>query len=630
MAVLSVENLAKSYGDRTLFSDVTFGLTRDDRVGLIGVNGSGKSTLLRVLLGEEEADGGRIARETGSRIEYLAQEPDLDPAKTALETVLADGPRAFEVVKDYEEACQRLSETPDDPELIERVTELSEKMDAVDGWDVETEAKTILSKVGMGETTKPIDAMSGGQRKRVALARALVRPSDLLIMDEPTNHLDVDTVAWIEDYLSGRATGLLVITHDRYFLNRVTNVIFELADQTIYRHEGNYSDFVEARQERRRRRRKQEQKRKKLAKKELEWLRRGPKARGTKAKARKKRAKDLQEKKYDLDDQSVEIDTVERRLGKKIINVEGVSKSRDRRCVIDNFTYRVDRDERLGIIGPNGAGKSTLLDIIAGRLSPDDGDVEHGKTVAIGYYDQQTEDLDPDVRVHDYITEEAHRVPTSDGWMTATQMLDLFLFDKQKQWTYIEKLSGGERRRLYLLRILMQQPNVLLLDEPTNDLDVDTLTVFEDYLDDFEGAVITVSHDRYFLDRTVDHLLAFDGKGGIERIPGNYSHYEELREKQRKEERQKRRRQREREEEQRRDEESSAESAGLSYREEQELQQLEERIDELEVRLQEIDEEFVEQATNFEAVSQLEEEKAEVEQELEESMERWMGLSERA
>lgn len=630
MVVLSVENLSKSYGDRLLFEEVTFALSRDDRVGLIGVNGSGKSTLLRILIGEQTPDDGRIARSNDARIEYLAQDPDLDLAKTALEVVLSDGPKAFEVVRQYEDVCRRVAESPDDEALIEEMTQLSEKMDRIDGWNLESEAKTILSRLGMDEPNKPVSTMSGGQRKRVALARALVRPSDLLILDEPTNHLDVDVISWIEGYLANRTSGLLLITHDRYFLDRVTNVILELEDQTIYRHRGNYSDFIKARQKRHDELRKREKKRAKLAKKELEWLRRGPKARGTKAKARKQRAKELLETSYEREDESVEIDTVERRLGKKVIIAEKLEKSRRGQKLLDGLTYRVDRRDRLGIVGPNGVGKSTLLDIIAGRLEPDAGHIEHGQTVAIGYYDQQTETLDPTMRVHDYVTEVAHRVPTSEGWMTASQMLELFLFDKQKQWTFIEKLSGGERRRLYLLRILMGEPNVLLLDEPTNDLDVDTLTVLEDYLDDFSGAVITVSHDRYFLDRTVDHLLAFRGDAVVEEIPGNYSYYEErLAEERRRRADEEAASRREKEDAQvRRKAADTAEPRKLTYREERELEALEERISKMEERASEIDEEMVEQAVDYEVVAQLDAEKTALNAELETSLERWMELSE--
>lgn len=632
MTILTAEGLSKAFGDRVLFEGVRFGISREDRVGLIGVNGSGKSTLLKILMGKMEPDEGEVNRAKGARIEYLSQRPGLDPSHSAMEAVLAEGPQAFEVVQSYEEACRRLEANPQDEEVLQEVTRLSEVMDRVKGWTLESEAKRILSQLGIDDAAMAVSSMSGGQQKRVALARALIRPADLLILDEPTNHLDVDVIAWLEGYLARRTSGLLLITHDRYFLDRVTNMILELADQRIYRHRGNYSDFIEAREKRHEELRKKEQKRSKLAKKELEWLRRGPKARGTKAKARIKRAKKLINTSYEVDEQSVEIDTVERRLGKKVIAARGVTKRRDGRTLIEDFDYHVDRRDRLGIVGPNGVGKSTLLDLLAGRLEPDEGEVERGSTVEIGYYDQRTQGLDPTQRVHDYVSEVAHRVPTSDGWMTASQMLELFLFDKRKQWTYIEKLSGGERRRLYLLRVLMGQPNILFLDEPTNDLDVDTLTVLEDYLDDFEGAVVTVSHDRYFLDRTVEHLLAFGPQGQVQEIPGNYSYYEERLEEERTRRRQK---EAERKAEAKKKDDQSARrakkaSSGLSYREGQELARLEERIAQIESRQSELDELMVKWATDFEKVRELDDEKKAIEEEYEEAFLRWMELSEKA
>ena len=632
MVVLSVENLSKAYGDRLLFDEVTFAISRDDRVGLIGVNGSGKSTLLRILDGQEAPDDGRVARANDARIEFLDQDPDLDSEQTALEAVLAGGPEAFAVVDSYERACRRLAENPEDSDCIDEMSRLSEEMDRVGGWNLETEARTILTKLGMGEVDKLVGAMSGGQKKRVALARALLRPSDLLILDEPTNHLDVEVVAWLEGYLARRTSGLLLITHDRYFLDRVTNLILELEDETIYRHRGNYSDFLEARERRREDLKIREQKRASLAKKELEWLRRGPKARGTKAKARVQRAHELLDSSYAVDESSVEIDTVERRLGKKVIVLDEVKKRRGDQQIIGGFSYRLARRDRLGIVGPNGVGKSTLLDLVAGRLEADEGLVERGETVVIGYYDQTSESLDGSLRVHDYITEVAHRVPTSDGWLTASQMLELFLFDKHKQWTFIEKLSGGERRRLYLLRVLMGQPNILLLDEPTNDLDVDTLTVLEDYLDEFEGAVIAVSHDRYFLDRTMEHLLYFRGGGVIEEIPGNYSYLEQRLEQERREQAAEEARQRSEQEAKASEPAASASKKPrkITYREEKELEGLDEKVAALEERLSEIDEEFVAKAADYEAVAALDEEKQRVEAQLEAAVERWMELSELA
>ncbi|TXD39416.1 ABC-F family ATP-binding cassette domain-containing protein [Lujinxingia vulgaris] len=632
MVVISVDSVAKSFGDRTLFKDVSFGLGADDRVGLLGVNGAGKTTLLRILLELEPPDEGKVTHARQARIEYLPQEPDLEPQRTALETVIADGPQAFRVVEAYEAACRALATNPEDNDLIMRVAELGEEMDRVGGWTLENEAKTILSQLGILNHDQPVGQMSGGQQKRVAMARSLVRPSDLLILDEPTNHLDIETVAWLEDYLASRSTGLLLITHDRYFLDRVANVILELADHTVYRHAGNYSAFLEARAHREELKHIAESKRAQLAKKELAWLRRGPKARTTKSKSRIQRAHALIDGAVNLDEQKVEIDTVESRLGKKIIRLDHVSHAYEGRTILNEVSYTVDRRDRLGIVGPNGAGKSTLLNIIADRLTPDHGSVDIGETVVIGYFDQQAEGLDPDMRVHDYITEVAHRIPTSDGFLTASQMLDLFLFDRDKQWTYIHKLSGGERRRLYLLRILMRQPNVLLLDEPTNDLDVDTLTVLEDYLDSFDGAVITVSHDRYFLDRTCEHLLTFNEGGNVEEVPGNYAFLEERRAQQARKDRQDAAA---RAEAQR---SSTPEPAApttdaprkLSYKERRELEALEPRIAQIEERLEAIDQAMVASATDYEAVASLDEEKATLSAELETALERWMELSELA
>ena len=632
MVVISVDSVAKSFGDRTLFKDVSFGLGADDRVGLLGVNGAGKTTLLRILLGLEPPDEGKVTHARQARIEYLPQEPDLEPERTALETVIADGPQAFRVVEAYEAACRALATNPEDNDLIMRVAELGEEMDRVGGWTLENEAKTILSQLGILNHDQPVGQMSGGQQKRVAMARSLVRPSDLLILDEPTNHLDIETVAWLEDYLASRSTGLLLITHDRYFLDRVANVILELADHTVYRHVGNYSAFLEARAHREELKQIAESKRAQLAKKELAWLRRGPKARTTKSKSRIQRAHALIDGAVNLDEQKVEIDTVESRLGKKIIRLDHVSHAYEGRTILNDVSYTVDRRDRLGIVGPNGAGKSTLLNIIANRLTPDQGVVDIGETVVIGYFDQQAEGLDPDMRVHDYITEVAHRIPTSDGFLTASQMLDLFLFDRDKQWTYIHKLSGGERRRLYLLRILMRQPNVLLLDEPTNDLDVDTLTVLEDYLDSFDGAVITVSHDRYFLDRTCEHLLTFKENGHVEEVPGNYVFLEERRALQARAERQEAAARAEAERT------TSPEPAApnpdaprkLSYKERRELEALEPRIAEIEERLEAIDQAMVASATDYEAVAALDDEKTTLSAELEAALERWMELSELA
>lgn len=628
--VLTVENLSKSYGDRLLFEGVNFGIDDQDRIGLIGANGAGKSTLLKLLLGKVELDSGRIATRNDAHIEYLSQNPTLDPSLGALEQILSDGPEAFQVVQRYERACRELELRPQDTHVIGRMERLSQEMDRLQAWSVESEARAVLGALGIEDHAQKIEAMSGGQQKRVALARALLRPSDLLILDEPTNHLDVETIEWLESYLSQRQGALLLITHDRYFLDRVTTVIFELAEKQIYRHEGNYSYFLESRAMREETQAKQEQKRAQLAKTELAWLRRGPQARTTKAKARIERANELIDARYGPErKEQVTLETVTSRLGKKILEIENLSKSHGARRVLENFTYTFKRGERLGIVGPNGVGKSTLLNLLTGRIQPDAGTIEVGETVVFGYYDQNSEELDESKRVHDYIVENSNRIETADGTLSASQMLERFLFSRQRQWDPIAKLSGGERRRLYLLKILMQQPNVLLLDEPTNDLDVETLTVLEDYLDSFEGVVITVSHDRYFLDRVVDHLLIYESAGTPHEFPGGYSLWLE----------EKKRRQKDQAAEQARIAAAQAPaetrkprrantSKKMSYMDQREYEALMPRIEAIEQELSTLNEEMSTKHDDYEALQALMARQQELEEELERSMERWMELEE--
>lgn len=638
MIVLTAENLSKAYGPQTLFENVSFGIADNEKVGLLGVNGAGKSTLVRIITGLESADSGKISYGRDARIEYLSQNPALDESLSALDAVLADGPESFQVVRAYEEVCRQLEADPSNMKIIDKMTALGAEMDRVNGWTLESDAKMTLGKLGLDDWTQKVGTMSGGQKKRVALARALMRPSDLLILDEPTNHLDVTTVAWLENYLAQRQSGVLLITHDRYFLDRVTNVILEIDAGQVHRHTGNYSAFLEARANRESLLAIREQKRSQLAKKELEWLRTGPKARTTKSKSRIERANELLNTSYAREEQRVEIDTVESRLGRKIIEVENVSKAFDGRTVLKDFTYFATRRDRIGIVGPNGAGKSTLLNIIAGRMQPDSGTVELGTTVVLGYYDQQSMDLDESMRVHDYITQIAHRIPTSDGFLTATQMLELFLFNRERQWTYVGKLSGGEKRRLYLLRILMTQPNVLLLDEPTNDLDVETLSVLEDYLDSFEGVVIAVSHDRYFLDRVVEHILSFEEDGTVVEVPGNYTYWAEQQR-----EREELAREAERVAQARQAVEASKTAGGnkpaansgkgerkLSFNERREFEKLEKRIAEIEERVEAIDQEMIAHSNAFERIAALHDEKTALEAELEVGIERWMELGEYA
>ena len=629
MVILTAQQLSKGFGDRTLFDDVSFGISSEDKIGIIGANGTGKSTLLNIIIGHMETDSGEVATNRQAHIELLSQRPDLDEEATALAAVLEDGPEAFQVLKDYERACHQLELSPEDAQAMTRVTRLADEMDRVDGWSVEGEARSLLGALGIEDLRQVVSEMSGGQRKRLALARALLRPSDLLILDEPTNHLDVATIEWLESYLGARQGALLLITHDRYFLDRVTNVIFELAEKTLYRHEGNYSAFLESRAERIAQQEQKEQRRQQLAKKELEWLRRGPKARTTKSKSRIERANALLDARYGPEQRGeVEIDTLTSRLGKKILELDGIHKQFGDHVVLRDITYVFPRHDRLGIVGPNGAGKSTLLNIISGRLKADSGTLEVGETVVFGYYDQESEELDESQRVHDYITSASNKIDTRGGDnLSAAQMLERFLFDRQRQWDPIRKLSGGERRRLYLLRVLMEQPNVLLLDEPTNDLDVETLTVLEDYLESFEGVVIVVSHDRYFLDRTVDHLLVFQEDNSVVEFPGAYSDWLEKK----REDDAAAATAKKLEEERKRDDSSAKQNTSkrLSYMEQRELDALGPKMEELEGALEAIDQEMAERHDDYTLLQELTERKQALSAELDEALERWMELEEK-
>lgn len=527
MNLLSLENLTKTYGERILFDKVTFGIEDTDKIGLIGVNGTGKSTLLRVIAGHETADSGTVTKGQSVSVEFLPQNPAFDTQASVLEQVFTGSSAVMKVLRDYEQTLELIQRNPDHAGYQKQLIGLSQQMDALDAWQLESEAKTILTKLGIDDFTAIIGNLSGGQRKRVALARALIHPADLLILDEPTNHLDNDTIEWLEQYLHKRKGALLMITHDRYFLDRVATRMIELDKGTLYSYTGNYSNFLQMKAEREEQREASENKRQNLLRNELAWIKRGAKARTTKQKARIDRFEQLNAIKPYLKDSNLEITAGASRLGRKIIELTEVCKAFDNEPLIRNFNYIVLKDDRVGIIGANGSGKSTLLNIVAGKISPDSGQVEIGQTVKIGYFSQENGDMDESMRVIDYIKEEANFLTTADGGMiTATQLLERFLFSPTLQWMPISKLSGGEKRRLYLLKILMSAPNVLLLDEPTNDLDIQTLTILEDYLDGFPGALIVVSHDRYFLDRLVDKVFAFEGDR-ISLHNGGYTEYQE-------------------------------------------------------------------------------------------------------
>lgn len=528
MNILTVERLSKSYGEKVLFDEASFGMEDQDKIGLVGVNGTGKSTFLRVIAGYDTPDEGKVSVNGDVRIRYLAQNPDYDPEMTVLQQVFRGEGEELRSVYLYMETLKELEETGSDPSLEAKLASYGETIDRLGAWQLESEAKSVLSKLGITEFDRKMGELSGGQRKRVALASALIQPSELLILDEPTNHIDNDSVAWLESYLQKRRGALLMITHDRYFLDRVCGVMLELERGNLYRYEANYSRFLELKAEREEREASAEQKRQNLLRTELAWIRRGAKARSTKQKARIERFEKLVEAAPEQRSAGLDISVASSRLGRKIVEISELRYEVDDRMLIAGLTYTAVPHDRVGIIGPNGSGKSTLLNLIAGRLDPSGGEVVLGQTVKLGYYTQEHQEMNNEQRVLEYIKEEAEVITTADGSrITAAQMLERFLFPSALQWTPIAKLSGGEKRRLYLLRVLMGAPNVLLLDEPTNDLDIQTLAVLESYLDEFPGAVFAVSHDRYFLDRTVDKIIAFEGEGRLAVHVGDYSDYAE-------------------------------------------------------------------------------------------------------
>lgn len=530
MSLVTLQSVKKDFGIKELLKDANFSLDTNDKVGLIGTNGSGKSTLLKMIARLESIDSGQILVNSGAKIVYLPQQPDIDENHTVLEQVFADSGEQMHLVKEYEELSDKLAHYPDDSQLMSRLSSVMQRMDATGAWEVETNAKIILTKLGIADFDVKVGTLSGGYRKRIALAAALISEPDLLLMDEPTNHLDALSVEWLQSYLNRYRGALLLITHDRYFLDRVTNKIIEIDRGDIYTYTGNYSYYLEKKALAEESAVSTQRKHQGILRRELEWLKKGPKARSTKQKARIERAHALRDTEFKQLNGKVDISTIGRRIGKKVIELKNVSKAYNGRTLIKDFTYEFSPEDRIGIIGGNGAGKSTLMDIITARVKPDSGIVEIGTTIHIGYFNQHSEELltavNEDQRVIDYIKEEGEFIEISDGTkITASQMLERFLFPGNQQYAPIHKLSGGEKRRLFLLRILISAPNVLILDEPTNDLDVQTLAVLEDYLEDFNGCVIVVSHDRYFLDRTVDTIFALEAGGSLRQYPGNYSIY---------------------------------------------------------------------------------------------------------
>lgn len=638
MFLLAVKSFKKDFGIKEILRDASFSLSENDKVGLIGTNGSGKSTLLKMMAGLEPIDAGERLVNPNIHIVYLPQQPDMDENHTVLEQIFADSGEKMALVRQYEEISDQLAHGQGDPNiLMAQLSSISQRMDANGAWDLETNAKVILSKLGIDDLSTKIGALSGGYRKRIALAAALLSEPDVLLMDEPTNHLDAESVEWLQSYLNRFRGALLLITHDRYFLDRVTNRILEIDRGDLFTYDGNYSYYLEKKALAEEAAVSSQRKHTGVLRRELEWLKRGPKARSTKQKARIDRIHEMQDKEFKQTQGKVEISTMGRRIGKKVIELTGITKAYGDRTLIRDFTYEFSPDDRVGIIGGNGAGKSTLMNIITGKVQPDAGTVEIGSTIHIGYFDQHSEDvnLNPEQRVINYLKDVAELVKTADGSIiTASQMLERFLFPPDQQYAPIHKLSGGERRRLFLLRVLLQAPNVLILDEPTNDLDVQTLAVLEEYLEDFNGCVIVVSHDRYFLDRTVNTIFALQPGGEIKQYPGNYSLYLDYKKRQ---------------------EEEAIESPSvtkpsqstvpsqdiakpstnkprkLSYKEKRELEELETNIPAMEAEKAAIEKTLYENPPfGYTEVSQLSERLAALETEIDAATERWLELSELA
>ncbi|WP_338430239.1 ABC-F family ATP-binding cassette domain-containing protein [Synechococcus elongatus] len=636
MALMTLRNVSKDYGLKVLLQSASFSVSDRDRIGLIGRNGSGKSTLLRILAGLETADSGDIQRQSGLRTVYVPQDPQLDPDRTVLEQVFADAGEQLQLVRDYEAISEQLATAQGETAeaLMARLTSLSQQLDAQDAWGLETQAKIVLSRLGIHNFQQRVGDLSGGYRKRLGLASALLADPELLLLDEPTNHLDADSVEWLQSFLSKFRGALVLITHDRYFLDRVTNRILDLDRGELSAYDGNYAYYLLKKAEQEAAAASSAHKFQGVLRRELAWLQRGPKARSTKQKARIQRIEEMRSQEGRAAAGRVEIAAASQRLGKTVVRLENVSKRFGDRQLIQNFSYEVSPEERLGIIGPNGVGKSTLLNLMTGQLAPDEGNVVQGSTVCFGYVDQQAEGLElaaqKQQRPIDYLREEGEYLPLGNGEkLSASQLLERFLFPPAQQYAPIAALSGGEKRRLYLLRILMTAPNVLILDEPTNDLDIQTLAVLEEYLEDFPGTVIVISHDRYFLDRTVDSILAFEPTGELRHYPGNYSVYLEYQQKQANSTEIESLKQSKSNAERSSNQPSRSQQRRLSFKEKRELEQLELQIPVWEAEKAEIESKLYQDGSGgFSQLQALSEQLAELENRIETGTERWLELSE--
>ena len=586
MILLNAEGISKSYSEKILLDNVSLGINEGDKIGLIGVNGTGKSTFLKILAGVDEAEAGTVITGNGVRIGYLPQNPDFDGDKTILEQAMAGVSPAEQEAKEFQ-------------------------------------VKNILTRLGLSDYEQKIGVLSGGQKKRVAMAAALAAETELLILDEPTNHIDSSMVDWLEIYLAAYKGAIFMITHDRYFLERVANKIVELDHGKLYSYPANYSKYLELKSQREEMELASQRKRQSLLRKELEWIQRGARARGTKARFRVERYEELSTAPTIEEDAKMEISASFSRMGRKTIEIENISKAYGDKVLIKDFSYLLRRDDRLGILGPNGCGKSTLLKMIAGKIQPDSGSIVLGETVKLGYFSQECEEMDLNQRPIDNIKDIAVEVETPNGTLSASQLMETFLFDSTLQYTTIGRLSGGERRRLYLLGILMEAPNILILDEPTNDLDIQTLTILEDYLESYAGAVIVVSHDRYFLDKVVDHIFAYEGNGSIRQYNGGYTDYYTLHKEEEKKEKQ---------------EKAAVQSTRASrttlppklkftFKEQKEFETIDEDIAALEEKIEQADKDMKKASADFVRLQELMDEKAQLEEQLAEKMERWVYLN---
>ncbi|MGC4498227.1 ABC-F family ATP-binding cassette domain-containing protein [Enterococcus faecium] len=623
MKELKVTDLKKTYGEKDLFDQISFLVHEKDRIGLIGTNGTGKTSLLNIIAGIDSGDGDRqtVFYPTDYRIGYLSQAAEFSDELTVLQAVFQGNSPLIQTVRAYEEALIELGENGEDPDVQKRYAKAEEQMNKEDAWTTDTNAKIILQKLGISELDKKISTLSGGQKKRVSLAQVLIDEPDLLLLDEPTNHLDYEAIEWLENYLKQYRGALLMVTHDRYFLDKVANRIFELSFGKLYEYKGNYEAYVLEKAERDRVEVEQEEKRKRLYKQELAWMRAGVQARGTKQQARINRFEDLKENLYQVNQEDdLELNLATQRLGKKVLEIKDGSYRINDQTLLEHLDLLIQSRERLGITGKNGAGKSTLLNILAGRIPLDSGTMSIGETVHLAYYTQENEEMAPDKRMIAYLQEAAEEAKTADGsQIGVAELLERFLFPRFMHGTLIGKLSGGEKRRLFLLKLLIQQPNVLLLDEPTNDLDIATLTILEDYFRSFPGAVITVSHDRYFLDKVADKLLVFQGNGKQELYYGNMSSYL-LKQKETQQPAEKAKPKIQSKE--------PAEKKKLSYMEQKEWETIEDEIAELEEKISLLQEEMNHQGDNFTRLQELQNDVSETEAQLEEKMARWEYLSE--